>query len=160
MPERPANASRGAGAAAGTALPAAAAEIDAFPRFFLTGILTTLTAGATWGAIVLLRLAAHRSLTAVSVFEINAHAQAQIYGWVGMFVMGFAYTAFPRFWRTRLQWPGLAAASWVLMAVGIVLRALGEPLHSLPGLAPVALAGGVAELAAVSAPAPAPGTPP
>ena len=119
------------------------------PRFFLTGIVVTLTAGATWGAIMLFRIAANRSFTSVPIFDINAHAQAQIYGWVGMFVMGFAYQAFPRFWQTRLALPRLAYCSWLLMAVGIVLRALGAPLHSWPPLAVAALAGGAAELAAV-----------
>ncbi len=132
------------------ALPAVAPKLDAFPRFFLTGIAATLSAGATWGAIVLLRIAAHRSLTSVSIFEINAHAQAQIDGWVGMFVMGFAYTAFPRFWRVRLRWPGAVLASWALLAAGIVLRALGEPLHEIGGFAPAAVAGVAAQLAAVA----------
>ena len=143
-------AEEGARTTPGLALPGAPFEPDAFPRFFLTGIAATLSAGATWGAIVLLRIAAHRSLTSVSIFEINAHAQAQIYGWVGMFVMGFAYTAFPRFWRVRLRWPGCALASWLLMAAGIVLRAFGEPLHGIPGFAPAAVAGGSAQLAAVA----------
>ena len=72
---------------------------DVHPCFFLTGIIVALTAGATWGAIMLLRIAANRSFTSVAIFDINAHAQAQIYGWGGMFVMGFAYRAFPRFWQ-------------------------------------------------------------
>ena len=134
----------------GAALPGVPPDPDAFPRFFLTGIAATLSAGATWGAIVLLRIAAHRSLTSVSIFEINAHAQAQIYGWVGMFVMGFAYTAFPRFWRVRLRWPGAVLASWLLMAAGVGLRALGEPLHEARGLAPAAITGATAQLAAVA----------
>ncbi len=122
---------------------------DIFRRFFLTGIAATLTAGATWGAIVLLRIAAHRSFTAVPIFDINSHAQAQIYGWVGMFVMGFAYQAFPRFWRVRLAGRTFALASWALMAAGIVLRGLGEPFHATPAFAALALVGGALEVTAV-----------
>lgn len=130
-------------------LPVAAAQRDIFPRFFLTGIAAALTAGGTWGAIVLLRIAAHHSFTSVPIFEINAHAQTQIYGWVGMFVMGFSFQAFPRFWQTRLALPRLALTAWLLMAGGIVVRAFGEPLHATPPMAAVALAGGGAQVAAV-----------
>lgn len=56
--------------------------------FFLAGIVATLTAGATWGAFLLLRIGGAGSFTRLSVFEINAHAQAQIYGWIGLFMLG------------------------------------------------------------------------
>ncbi len=131
------------------ARPGAATERDVFPRFFLTGIAATLSAGGTWGAIVLLRIAAHHSFTSVPIFEINAHAQAQIYGWVGMFVMGFSFQAFPRFWQTRLALPRLASAAWLAMTGGIVLRTFGEPLHATPPMAAVALAGGAAQVVSV-----------
>ncbi len=134
----------------GLSLPVATVERNVYRRFFITGIIVTLTAGATWGAIVLIRIAAHHSFTSVPIFEINAHAQAQIYGWVGMFVMGFSYQAFPRFWQTDLALPRLALASWLLMATGILLRAVGEPLHATSPMAAVALVGGAAQLSAVA----------
>ena len=40
--------------------------------------------------------------------EVNAHGHAQIFGWVALFIMGFAYQAFPRFRHTRLWRPALA----------------------------------------------------
>ncbi|PYQ61940.1 MAG: hypothetical protein DMF53_14240 [Acidobacteria bacterium] len=113
--------------------------------FFLTGIAVTLTAGATWGAILLLRIAQSRSFTEPSIFAVNAHGQAQIYGWVGLFVLGFAYQMFPRFQGIPLPWPRLAFLSLGLMTGGIVARSFGEA----PRIAPLALAGGAAQLAAV-----------
>ncbi|MDD5563853.1 MAG: NnrS family protein [Thermoanaerobaculaceae bacterium] len=131
-------------------LPDGAPQPEVFRRFFLTGIAAMLTAGGSLGAVVLIRIAAHHSFTSVPIFDINAHAQAQIYGWVGMFVMGFSYQAFPRFWGTRLALPRLALVSWVLMVAGVLLRAFGEPFHATPALAAAALAGGTAQLAAAS----------
>lgn len=121
-----------------------------YRRFFLAGIVATLTAGATWGALLLLRLGQARSFTAVGVHEVNAHGHAQIFGWVGLFVMGFAYQAFPRFRHTRLAWPALAAASFWIMMPGLVLRTASEAL-ARPGRLPVwGAAGGGLELAAVA----------
>lgn len=139
-------------------LPPAAAALQR--RFFLAGIAVALTAGAGWGAFLLARIAAAGSFTALSVFEVNAHGQAQIYGWVGLFVMGFAYVAVPRLLAAPDGsaeelggWRGaLAGASLPLMLAGIALRAVAEPqaagaggggagLGSPAGLAAVAGAG-------------------
>lgn len=70
---------------------------DAIYRpFFLAGILVVLTLGAVWGAYLLLQIGLRGSFTAAGLHEINAHGHAQIFGWVGLFVMGFAYQAFQR----------------------------------------------------------------
>ncbi|MGE5234841.1 MAG: DUF542 domain-containing protein [Acidobacteriota bacterium] len=118
-------------------------------RFFLAGIAVTLTAGASWGAILLLDIAIHHSFTAPTIFAINAHAQAQIYGWVGLFIMGFAYQAFPRFWGTTLARPRVAAAALVPVVGGIALRAVAEPLHDLPAMHTIAVLASALQLAGV-----------
>jgi NnrS protein/Domain of unknown function (DUF1858)/Domain of Unknown function (DUF542) len=119
-----------------------------YRRFFLGGIAVVLTVGAGWGVWLLLKIAANESFTAPSIFAINAHGQAQIYGWVGLFILGFAYQAFPRFKHTELQLVPLANLSFFLMAAGILLRSLFGP--SAPSRwAQLALAGAVLELCAV-----------
>src|SRR5215216_6625434 len=96
--------------------------------FFRAGILVVLTLGAAWGAYLLVRIALAGSFRAAGLHEVNAHGHAQIFGWVGLFVMGFAYQAFPRFKHTSLAWPHLAWASLGLMLVGLVGRSVGQPL--------------------------------
>jgi hypothetical protein len=96
--------------------------------FFKAGILATLTAGAVWGAYLLVRISLYGSFRAVGLHEVNAHGHAQIFGWVGLFVMGFAYQAFPRFKHTNLAWPYLARASLWLMLAGLIVRSICEPL--------------------------------
>lgn len=95
--------------------------------FFLAGISVVLTLGAVWGAYLLVRIALAGKFTAVGLHEVNAHGHAQIFGWVGLFVMGFAYQAFPRFKQTTLRYPGLAWLSFGLMLGGLIVRALLEP---------------------------------
>ncbi len=118
-------------------------------RFFLTAIAVTLTAGATLGALRLLDIAVHGSSTAPTIFAIDAHAEAQIYGWVGLFVICFAYQVFPCFWGTRLALRPAALTSFALMVVGTALRAVAEPPHGRPDMRPFALAAGSLQVAAV-----------
>jgi hypothetical protein len=96
--------------------------------FFLGGIGVVLTLGAVWGAYLLIRIALAGKFTTVGIHEVNAHGHAQIFGWVGLFVMGFAYQAFPRFKNTTLRYPGLAWLSFGLMFAGLTARSVLEPL--------------------------------
>lgn len=101
---------------------------DAIYRpFFKAGIAVVLTLGAAWGAYLLLRIALAGQFTAAGLHDVNAHGHAQIFGWVGLFVMGFAYQAFPRFRHTSLAWPRVAFATLWMMLIGLVVRSLAQP---------------------------------
>jgi hypothetical protein len=121
-----------------------------YRRFFLAGIAVVLSAGASWGAWLLWTIGLNGSFRAASLHAINAHGEAQIFGWVGLFIMGFAYQAFPRMWQTNLAAPRLAAAAFYLMVGGVVVRTAGIALAETWGWAAVlALAGGLMQIAAV-----------
>lgn len=95
-----------------------------YRRFFRAAIVVILTAGATLGAVVLFLYGVRGTFTALDLFgAVQGHANAQIFGWVGLFVMGFAIQGFPRFKYVRLWRPDLAGVSFVLMVVGLVVRA-------------------------------------
>jgi hypothetical protein len=118
--------------------------------FFKAAIVIVLTLGGSWGAYLLLRIGLGGSFTAVGIHEVNAHGHAQIFGWVGLFVMGFAYQAFPRFKHASLAWPRAAYASLVLLVAGLVVRSVLEPLAVLvPALAVPAVAGSAVEVVAI-----------
>jgi hypothetical protein len=118
--------------------------------FFKAGIAVVLTLGAAWGAYLLLRIGLTGRFSAAGLHEVNAHGHAQIFGWVGLFVMGFAYQAFPRFKHASLAFPGLALTSLGLMLVGIVGRSVGEPLAgTLAWAGPIAIASAWLEVAAI-----------
>jgi hypothetical protein len=121
-----------------------------YRRYFVGGIVVALTAGATWGAWLLWTIAANGSFQSISINSINAHGEAQIFGWVGLFIMGFAYQAFPRLWQTDLPAPRLAAWAFALLITGLVVRTIAISEGGAWSLAPaVALCGGVLELTAV-----------
>jgi iron-sulfur cluster repair protein YtfE (RIC family) len=121
-----------------------------YRRFFKAGIFVILTAGATWGALLLLTIGFRGDFTAISIHHINAHGHAQIFGWCGLFIMGFAYQAFPRIKHTHLWRPGLANLTFYLMVIGIFARAVGEPLHAWPWMRELAILATMAEVVAIA----------
>src|SRR5687768_11030024 len=101
--------------------------------FFLAGIATVLTLGCVWGAINLLTIGLNKSFSSVEYSWILAHGHAMVFGFVGLFIMGFAYQAFPRFKHTSLWRPRLAFSALPLMIAGIVLQTIAH-LLSPPSL--------------------------
>ncbi len=123
---------------------------DAIYRpFFLAGMAVVLTAGAAWGVLLLWKIGAAGSFTGVRVREVNAHGQAQVMGWVGLFIMGFAYQAFPRMWRVGLPAPRLALAVWLATLLGIASRSTAMLFGADPWAPPVHTAGVVIQVGSV-----------
>ena len=98
-----------------------------YKRFIASALLVALTVGFTLGAINLTRIAAARSYADISGVLKQIHGHAQIFGWVGLFIMGVAFHAVPRFKMVAL--PSLRAANAVLalMVTGIVVRTIAQP---------------------------------
>jgi uncharacterized protein involved in response to NO len=101
--------------------------------FFLAGIATVLTLGCMWGAINLLTIGLSKSFSSVEYSWVLAHGHAMVFGFVGFFIMGFAYQAFPRFKQTSLWRPRLALSALPLMIAGIALQTIAH-LLSPPSL--------------------------
>jgi hypothetical protein len=105
------------------------ASVEIYKPFFLAGILSVLTAGCTLGAIALLGIAIKGSYTAdVWTPYVLAHANSQLYGWVGFFIIGFALQQHAPSKSKLKLFHQLAYWSLGLMAVGIGLRFAAEPL--------------------------------
>ena len=121
-----------------------------YRRFFKAGIVVMLSIGGLWGALNLWQIARGGTFLELHLVPaIQAHAHAMIFGWVGLFVMGFAYQSFPRFKFVTLWRPDLANLSLYLMLIGIVARVGAEMLQPMPvGLGLGILAAGT-ELAAI-----------
>jgi hypothetical protein len=121
-----------------------------YRRFFKAGIVVVLSVGCLWGAINLFEIALRKDFLQLHLVpSIHAHAHAMIFGWVGLFVMGFAYQSFPRFKYTTLWRPDLANLTFYLMLLGIAARIAAELLQPMPaGLGLGILSAGV-EVAAV-----------
>lgn len=100
--------------------------------FFCAGMLSVLTAGCLLGAVALLGISLQGSFTASSWTPyVLAHANSQLYGWVGFFIIGFSLQQHaPRESKYRL-FKMLSATTLILMAVGIGARFAAEPLSRI-----------------------------
>src|SRR5262249_40714370 len=104
----------------------------------------------TWGAWMLWGIGLGGSFRAATIHQVNAHGEAQVLGWVGLFIMGFAYQAFPRLWGARLAAPWLGAWVFWLMVVGLVVRTAAMwAAGAWPPAAVVAAGAGALQVAAI-----------
>ncbi|MBI2303616.1 MAG: DUF1858 domain-containing protein [Chloroflexi bacterium] len=103
---------------------------DLYPTFLKAAIVVALTAGVSLGAATLAGMA--WSGTAASAWKglTQAHGFAQIFGWVGLFVMGIVYHVIPRLKGAPLHSQGLARSSFFFMVAGLVLRVASVVLPS------------------------------
>lgn len=119
-------------------------------QYFAAAIATVLTVGASWGVWLLVQVGVAGRFTGVSLQDVNAHGQAQIDGWVGLFIMGFALQMFPPVWHVRLAGRRWRLVPLAAMLAGVVIRsvAMSVPLGALGP--PLALAGSALQIAATA----------
>ncbi len=117
--------------------------------FFVAGLATVLTLGCVWGAINLLAIGLNQDFNTISYSWILAHGHAMVFGFVGSFIMGFAYQAFPRFKHTSLWRPRLAFASLPLMVGGIALQTVAHLIVPSPAAMPLELIAATIQLASI-----------
>jgi len=79
--------------------------------FLASALAISLTLGATWGAWLLWEMGYQGSFDAVPVAHVIAHGEAQMWGFVGLFILGIACRYLPgttgrsrlsRFWHSTL----------------------------------------------------------
>ncbi len=129
------------------------APTQIYRPFFLAGVLTVLTAGCLLGAVALFGIAQQASYTASAWTPyVLAHANSQLYGWVGFFIMGFSLQQHAPSIERAALFHRLAYVSLGLMGAGIALRFVAEPLTAVDrGVwLPVGVLSGLLQLAAVA----------
>lgn len=98
------------------------ARPDLYRRFLQAAMLFTLTGGTTLGAIALAWMGLRGELGGLGRGVIQVHGHFQLFGWVALFVIGVAYQILPRLAGAPLPAPRAAAASFVLLVTGTLLR--------------------------------------
>jgi hypothetical protein len=97
-----------------------------YKRFIFASLLIALVLGFGLGVVNLTRISWAQSYYAISGVLKQIHAHAQIFGWVGLFIMGVALHAVPRFKMVGLRFVGAAKACFVLMVVGVTTRCVAQ----------------------------------
>lgn len=132
-----------------TSTSAASIRDTIYRPFFLAGLATVLTLGCVWGAINLLAIGLNQNFNTISYSWILAHGHAMVFGFVGFFIMGFAYQIFPRFKQTRLWRPKLAFTSLPLMIAGIALQTAAHLIVPARAAMPLEIIAATIQLASV-----------
>jgi len=94
----------------------------ALAAFILSGIFFLALPGTFLGVWNLLQISAHHSHTAASTVWIQAHGHAQLFGWVGSFILGISLYILPKFRGRPLKSFSLVWLIWGLWTAGVALR--------------------------------------
>ena len=95
--------------------------------YITTGLVFMLLPGTFLGVWNLLAISSRHAANSVSAGWIQAHGHAQIFGWIGTFILGIGFYSIPKLRRMN---PFALWAAWVCW----VLWALGISLHWLTGV--------------------------
>ena len=89
--------------------------------FIATGLAFMLLPGTLVGVINLLKISAAHTSHAADAGWIQAHGHAQIFGWLGTFILGIGYYTIPRL-RLSAFSPAAAWSTYVLWTTGVTIR--------------------------------------
>ena len=93
--------------------------------FVVSGLFFMLLPGTFLGVWNLIGISRREALTALSPAWLEAHGEAQIFGWVGSFILGIGFYSLTKMQSTRTFPTGKGWASWSLWTAGVALRWLG-----------------------------------
>lgn len=114
-----------------------------YQPFIRASLLVAVLLGFSTGAAILIMplLGMDRNLTWVT--HSQSHGIAQLFGWAGLFVMGFAYHVVPRFFSSSIQYPLPQKISMWLVIAGLLFRFTGQSVYKTAFGDPLVAIGGV-----------------
>jgi uncharacterized protein involved in response to NO len=90
--------------------------------YITTGLIFMLLPGTFLGVWNLLTISSHRAAGTASPGWIQAHGHAQIFGWIGTFILGIGYYSIPKLRRLRPFALWAPWTSWAMWTSGVSLR--------------------------------------
>lgn len=89
--------------------------------YVITGLLFMLLPGTFLGVWNLISISGSHG-TAVSTTWIQAHGHAQIFGWIGTFILGIGFYSIPKMAGRGAPSKAAGWAAWLLWTTGVLLR--------------------------------------
>lgn len=90
--------------------------------FILTGLVFVAFPGTLLGVWNLLSISGEHDSARISPAWIQAHGQAQLFGWVGTFILGISLYVLPKFLNRAIRSLGMVWLVWVLWTGGAAWR--------------------------------------
>ncbi len=87
-----------------------------------TGVLFMLLPGTFLGVWNLIAITSRHAAATIAPAWIQAHGHAQIFGWVGCFILGIGFHSLPKLRRSDAFAPWTAWTCWALWTAGVALR--------------------------------------
>lgn len=87
-----------------------------------TGLLFMLLPGTFLGVWNLLAISSRRSTSTVSDAWVQAHGHAQIFGWIGSFILGIGFYSIPKQRRVSSFELSRVCSAWALWTTGVALH--------------------------------------
>jgi len=90
--------------------------------YVTTGLAFMLLPGTFLGVWNLLAISSHHAASSVSAGWVQAHGHAQIFGWIGTFILGIGFYSIPKLRRLNPFALRAAWTCWTLWTAGITVR--------------------------------------
>ena len=90
--------------------------------YISTGLFFMLLPGTFLGVWNLLAISSRRAANSVSPTWIQAHGHAQIFGWIGTFILGIGFYSIPKLRRIHPLEMSVVWVTWGLWTSGVTLR--------------------------------------
>ncbi|MGA2610357.1 MAG: NnrS family protein [Terriglobia bacterium] len=90
--------------------------------FVTTGLLFMVFPGTFLGVWNLLQISGKESVASISPAWLQAHGHAQVFGWVGSFILGIGFYSIPKLRGAKNSGFWTAWLCWVMWTVGVALR--------------------------------------
>ena len=87
-----------------------------------SGLVFMLLPGTFLGVWNLLQISGRESAGSVSPAWLQAHGHAQVFGWIGSFILGIGFYSLPKMRGATKPAFGAAWACWIMWTVGVAMR--------------------------------------
>lgn len=90
--------------------------------YIVTGLVFMLLPGTFLGVWNLIKISSREAAESISPAWIQAHGHAQLFGWVGTFILGIGFYSIPKLRKLKpfALWVGWMC--WALWTLGVILR--------------------------------------
>ena len=90
--------------------------------YISSGLVFMLLPGTFLGVWNLLQISGRESAGSISPAWVQAHGHAQVFGWIGSFILGIGFYSIPKLRGATKPAFGAAWACWVMWTVGVAVR--------------------------------------
>jgi uncharacterized protein involved in response to NO len=120
-------------------------HVESYRYYLRAAVLIGALAGAALGAINLTWIAVWGFTGIMPRWDwwpalIQAHGNAQLYGWTGLFIIGIACHSLPRMLRKDPPSAGRARGIFVMVLGGLMLSLIAQPLAARTPFGPLFVA--------------------